>query len=269
MRPTLRGSRLKPDSNSRRRWSVSLRRWADVRSGRWRRAGERILDVGCGTGRTVVELAAAVQPGGTVLGVDISELVVTAAAGRVRDTAGATIVVGDVQTRAFAPASFDAAFSRFGVMFFADPPAAFANIRRALRPGGRLAFVCWRALEDNELDFLPLRAASPYLPTGAVTGLAAEAFSFAEPDKVRGLLSRAGFDAVEIIAHDQAVGSGGLEPMLQVCLGFGPLGRFLRENPEYRDLATAPVRAALAAKDGPGGVTLNAATWIVTARRPD
>ena len=229
-------------------------------------AGERILDIGCGAGQTVLELAAAVQPGGTVLGVDLSPLVVAAAERRMRSAAGAGVVVGDVQSYAFAAGGFDAAFSRFGVMFFADPVAAFTNIRRALRPGGRLAFVCWRAFEENELDYLPLRAAAPHLPSRAMPGLATEAFSFAEPDRVRGLLSYAGFEAIEIAAHDEAVGSGGLEPMLQVCLRFGPLGKFLREHPEYTDALAAPVRAALAARDGPGGVRLNAATWIVTAR---
>lgn len=230
------------------------------------RVGERVLDIGCGTGATVLDLAAAVQPGGTVVGVDISASVAEVARRRVADTAGTAIIVGDVQTHAFEPAAFDAAFSRFGVMFFADPTVAFINIRRALRPGGRLAFVCWRSLDENELDFLPLRAAAPHLPPDALAAPAAEAFSFAEPDTIRRVLSGAGFDAIEITACDEPVGSGGLEPVLQVCLRVGALGRFLRENPEHVEAAEPAVRAALAARDGPHGPRLNAATWIVTAR---
>jgi ubiquinone/menaquinone biosynthesis C-methylase UbiE len=126
--------------------------------------GERILDIGCGAGQTLLELADAVRPSGTVLGVDISAPLVEMANQRARNSAIATCVEGDVQRHPFEPEAFDAAFSRFGVMFFADPTAAFGNIRRALRPGGRLAFVCWRAFEENELDFLPLRTAAPHLP---------------------------------------------------------------------------------------------------------
>lgn len=229
-------------------------------------AGERILDIGCGTGQSVLQLAAAVQPGGTVVGVDISAPVAAAASRRIRNVAGTAIIVGDAQTHAFAPGSFDAAFSRFGVMFFADPTAAFVNIGRALRRGGRLAFVCWRAFDENELDFLPLRAAAPDLPPRAMETAAAEPFSFAGPDTVRGVLSDAGFDAITLTPYDEQVSCGGVEATLQVCLRLGPLGRFLRENPEYREQAAPAVRAALAARDQADCVRLNAATWVVTAR---
>lgn len=151
-------------------------------------------------------------------------------------------------------------------MFFADPVAVFVNIRQALRPDGRLAFVCWRSCEENELDYLPLRAAAPLLPAAALAAPGAEAFSFSEPGTIRALLSAAGFGAVEIGPHDQLVGSGGREPMLQVCLRLGALGKFLRENPEHADAVTPAVRAALAERDGGQGPMLNAATWIVTAR---
>jgi ubiquinone/menaquinone biosynthesis C-methylase UbiE len=124
------------------------------------RPGESIVDIGCGGGETVLDLARAVAPDGTVVGVDLSGFARRAAKGceRVR------FVQGDAQVYPFEPASFDAAFSRFGVMFFSDPTAAFINIRRGLKPNGRLAFVCWRSLEENQLDIVPLRAASAYLP---------------------------------------------------------------------------------------------------------
>lgn len=177
-------------------------------------------------------------------------------------------VHADAQVFPFQPASFDAAFSRFGVMFFTDPTAAFGNIRRSLKPDGRLAFVCWRALEENALDILPLRAASIHLPPQPAHDPDAPGpFAFARPDRVRGILETAGFAEIEITAHDQRVGSGDLDSMLAVCSRVGPLGKILRENPQLRAAALPAVRAALAAHAGADGIKLNAATWIVTARR--
>ena len=126
--------------------------------------GESVLDIGCGGGETALDLARAVAPGGTVLGVDVSAAVLAFAQRAAKWCERVRFVQADAQVFPFEPASFDAAFSRFGVMFFADPTAAFVNIRRSLRPNGRLAFVCWRALEENPLDILPLRAASAHLP---------------------------------------------------------------------------------------------------------
>src|SRR3546814_2320304 len=111
--------------------------------------GERILDIGCGSGQTSLELGGAVEPGGEVLGIDLSAPLLEVAQRRNSGHQGLRFVQGDAQVFPFAPASFDAAFSRFGVMFFADPVAAFLNIRRGLKPGGRLAFACWRSLEEN------------------------------------------------------------------------------------------------------------------------
>jgi hypothetical protein len=154
-------------------------------------------------------------------------------------------------------------------MFFADPIAAFNNIRRSLRRNGRLAFICWRSLEENLLDILPLRAASTHLPSQPAHDPDTPGpFAFASRDRVRSVLERAGFVEIEITAHDEQVGSGDLDQMLAVCSRVGALGRILRENPELRAATLPAVRSALAAHDGPGGVRLNAATWIVTARVP-
>jgi SAM-dependent methyltransferase len=233
------------------------------------RPGESVLDIGCGGGETALELARAVAPDGTVLGIDLSGAVLAFARRAAKGCERVRFVQADAQVYPFEPASFDAAFSRFGVMFFADPAAAFINIRRCLRPNGRLAFVCWRALEENLLDILPLTAASAHLPPQPAHDPDAPGpFAFANPDRVRRILKAAGFEEIEITAHDELVGSGGLETMLAVCSRVGALGKILRENPELRAAALPAVRSALAAYDGPDGVRLNAATWVVTARAP-
>jgi SAM-dependent methyltransferase len=231
--------------------------------------GESVLDIGCGGGETALALARAVAPDGTVLGIDVSAAVLAFAKRAAKNCAHVRFVEADAQAFPFEPASFDAAFSRFGVMFFADPVAAFANIRRSLKPNGRLAFVCWRALHENELDLLPLQAASPHLPPQPADDPDAPGpFAFARPDRIRGILAGAGFEKIEITAHDQPVGSGNLETMLAVCSRVGALGKILRENPELRGAALAAVRFALAAHDGPDGVRLTAAIWVVSARVP-
>ena len=229
--------------------------------------GERVLDIGCGGGETALHLAQAVAPEGAVVGIDLSAAVLAFARRAAEECKGVRFVQADAQVFPFEQASFDAAFSRFGVMFFADPTAAFINIGRSLRPNGRLAFVCWRDLRENQLDFLPLSAASAYLPPQRAQDPDAPGpFSFANPDRVRGILEGAGFGEIEIIARDEQVGSGDIDTMLAVCSRVGALGKILRENPELRAAALPPVRAALAAHDGPDGVKLNAATWVVTAR---
>jgi SAM-dependent methyltransferase len=231
------------------------------------RPGERVLDIGCGWGETALELARAVAPDGTVVGIDLSAAVLALAPQTAKGCERVRFVQGDAQVFPFEPASFDAAFSRFGVMFFADPAAAFLNIHRGLKPNGRLAFVCWRTLEENPLDILPLRAASAHLPPQLAHDPDAPGpFAFADPDRVRGILAAAGFKKIEIAPHDELVGSGDLEAMLAVCARVGPLGKILREKPELRAAALPAVRSALAAHDGPDGVRLNAATWVVTAR---
>jgi SAM-dependent methyltransferase len=233
------------------------------------RAGEQILDVGSGSGETTLELAAAVAPGGAVTGVDISRPMLEVARRRAEGLAGVNFFEADAQTHPFSPGSFDAAFSRFGVMFFADPPAAFANIRMALKPGGRLAFVCWQAPSENPVMVLPMMAAAPHLPPmPPPEPFAPGPFAFADPGRVRGILTEAGFDGIQIAPHTEKVGGGDLDTALNLALRVGPLGRMLRENPGAHDAVVGAVRQALAAHDSPDGVKLDSATWIVTARAP-
>src|SRR6266446_7631312 len=127
-------------------------------------AGERIVDVGCGCGATTIAFARKVGPTGHVLGIDVSAPMLA----RARQTAPAGMpvdfVLADATVYPFVAASFDLMVSRFGVMFFAEPAVSFANMRRALRPSGRLAFVCWREPRDNPWLMLPLQAAYQHVP---------------------------------------------------------------------------------------------------------
>jgi SAM-dependent methyltransferase len=231
------------------------------------KSGERVLDIGCGEGTTSLELARTVAPDGTVMGIDLSAAVLAFAQRAAEACERVRFVQADAQLYPFEPASFDAAFSRFGVMFFADPTAAFSNIRRSLKSNGRLAFVCWRTLAENALDNVPLQAASAHIPPQPAHDPDAPGpFAFADPHCVRSILEKAGFAEIAITAHDEQVGSGDLDSMVAVCSKVGALGKILRENPELQADALPAVRSALARYDGPGGVKLTAATWIVRAR---
>lgn len=130
-----------------------------------------------------------------------------------------------------------------------------------MRPSARLAFVCWRSLDENELDWLPLRAA------GLEGRLDPTPFTFADFGDIRTTLENAGFRRVAIQAHDERVSSGDLDAMISVLLSVGPLGKIVREDPSLRTAAEPRVRVALAARGDPAAVVLNAATWIVTALR--
>jgi ubiquinone/menaquinone biosynthesis C-methylase UbiE len=232
--------------------------------------GEPVLDVGCGIGVTPRSLAEAVGETGAVTAMDL----LAAALELLRREAGPLVnvsfVCGDAETYPFEHEAFDAVFSRFGVMFFNDPRRAFSNLRRSLRPGGRLSFVCWRGLEENELDDLPLRAASAVLPSSLVDEARnAVWFSFSNPGTIRETLAAAGFSDIQIDPHDEWVGCGSIEATVNVCSRVGALGAILREHPHLTPAASSALRDCLAGLDADGGPRLRAATWIVRGRAPD
>ena len=222
--------------------------------------GDVIADLGCGAGQTLLQLAERIGPAGRVIGVDISPILLDVARMRTQRVEQVSFIEGDAATLDLPSQSVDAFFSRFGVMALADHAAAFSNFHRMLRPDGRIAFVCWRSLTENQLDLLPLRAA------GLEHLADSTPFSFEDATYVRSTLKQAGFTNVSICAHDEAVTSGDLDAMTTVLMKVGPLGKIIRENPALHAEAEPRVRTALAALGDPACVALNAATWIVSAR---
>ncbi len=236
------------------------------------RTGERVIDVGPGLGQTLLQLAEKVGPTGSVLGVDISTPMLDGARARVR-AAGVThvsLLNADAQTHSFAPASADLLFSRFGVMFFLEPVAAFANLAKALRPGGRFAFVCWQALAKNVWMTEPLAAVAKHVTLPAPGDPHAPGpFAFADAERTRGILERAGFRDVrfESLTGDIRIGKD-LDQATQIASDVGAAGRVLREAPEgARKAAIAAIRETLATRVTANGVSLPYAAWIVTGSR--
>jgi SAM-dependent methyltransferase len=237
------------------------------------RAGDRVLDIGCGCGATVLELSRRVGPKGKVLGVDISAVMLEVARQRVaaQGLANTTLLRADASTHPFEPAIGDLAFSRFGVMFFDDSVRAFAAIRRALRPGGRLAFITWRRLSDNPWFLVPYLAAKPLLPAQPPADPEAPGpFRFADPDVLRRILSEAGFSAIDVMPHDsmmQLAGPGELARALDFAVQIGPVSRALATaDAGARAAAAAAIRAELAKHESANGIALAAGTWLVSAR---
>jgi SAM-dependent methyltransferase len=232
------------------------------------RPGEQILDIGCGCGQSTLALAEAVGPQGAVIGADISRPMLDIARARLAEQPQARLLEADVQTYPFPRQSLDAVFSRFGVMFFEDPTAAFANVRAALKPGGRIAFVCWRGMMENPWMTIPLLAALQKLPPPTPPQPGAPGpFAFADPERVRAVLDGAGFEAVEIRPHDTPIGGNDLDASVRMALRIGPLGALLRDNPQVRPADVEDdIRQALMPHVRDGRLYVDSATWIVTAR---
>ena len=233
--------------------------------------GDRVLDIGCGCGATTRAAARAVAPG-TAVGVDLSAPMLSRARADA-DAAGLTNTVfdqADAQVHPFEEAMFDAVISRFGIMFFADPVAALANLHRATRPGGRLAFVCWQDVAANEWLIVPGAAIAQHvaLPDMGPPG-AAGMMAFADPDRVDAVLTDAGWRDISVVSRDTSmlVGGGGTLDEAIEFLRTGSMGRTMLggADPDTAGRAVAAVRDALAAHVTDDGVRLGAAVWCVTA----
>jgi SAM-dependent methyltransferase len=231
-------------------------------------SGMTVLDIGCGCGLTTLALAQAVSPG-SVTGLDVSAPMLEmarAAAGE----AGLDVrfVESDAAIHPFR-ADFDLVFSRFGVMFFADPAAAFANIRKSLKPGGRLAFCCWRAAVDNPWTYATFMAARDLLPPEPPRDPHAPGqFAFADGDRVKAILERAGFSAVTVGRRDAPVNLGAnLDEAVEASLNNGVLLRAASGLDEIvRTAIRARVREVLSPFAGPEGVSPPGSIWLVGAK---
>jgi len=235
--------------------------------------GERVIDVGCGCGATTLALAARVGPAGRVLGVDVSAVMLARARERASSAGLANVEFAnaDAQTHAFAAGAWDCIYSRFGVMFFADPARAFANLRSALCRDGRVSFACWRAMPENPWVTVPLAALMTFLtPPPPPPPGAPGPFAFGDPDRVRGILAGAGFEQIELASHTGELALGGsLDEAVTFAISAGPASRLL-EGATAADRARAEraVRDAFAPHVRSGAVSLAGAIWLVTARNP-
>lgn len=229
--------------------------------------GERVLDIGCGAGDTSLKAARLVGPGGRVVGVDISRQLLELG----RERAGGLnvdLIAADAGAGVIPGAPFDAAFSRFGVMFFDDPPAAFANVRASMKQGGRLVFICWRAFPENVWSFAPVGALAPLLaaplppPDESLPG----PFAFANAGKIEAILAAAGWRGVSVTPWDGALRVGAnAEDAADYLLKIGPSARAIAEHGLDPAAARRLIVNRLAEAQTADGVVLAAACWIVCA----
>lgn len=239
--------------------------------------GEAVLDIGCGAGVTTLALAASVLPDGRVVGVDISEPLVA----RARERAAAAAMpidfrLEDAGRAALPDAAFDLLFSRFGVMFFDAPTEAFRHMRTALKPGGRIAFICWRSAAENDWAKLPIAALRGIVPIPESNPDAPGPYAFGNRLRVEAILADAGFTDVEIKPFDAPLIYGigasreaALDDAMEYMTQIGPVPRLLADKPDdVREKAMAAVRAALETRLSDSGVIIDGAAWVVTGRNP-
>jgi SAM-dependent methyltransferase len=229
--------------------------------------GEHVLDIGCGCGDTSIALA---KQGARVFGADVSAPMLALAQRRAAEAnATVTFAEADAATHKFDAGAFDLLFSRFGVMFFANPDEAFANMRKALKQTGRAAFVCWRDWRENEWVRVPIMAIRPHVPPQPQLGPEDPGpFAFADVARVRRILANGGFDAITLKPFDTRVEIGAsLDDAVAYLQEFGPISRALADaSPAQKEQAAKALREALAPYAKTSPVMLGAAVWLVTAK---
>lgn len=198
------------------------------------RAGERVLDIGCGAGATTLDLAKRVAPNGSVLAVDVAAPLLARARARAAEAGlnNAEFIEGDAQVHAFAREAFDLMASRFGVMFFSDSVGAFANIASALKPGGRVSFVSWANAERNPWFAIPARVAAARLGAPAsVPPNSPGPMAFSDTAYTLGILTKAGLkDAEAHIEEVQLTVPGKLADVVKLATSLGPVSRIVKER---------------------------------------
>ena len=235
--------------------------------------GDQVVDIGCGSGSTTLALANAVGPAGRAVGIDIAPAMVQAAQehARGRDIEHAVFVTADAQVDDLGDAIYDAAYSRFGVMFFADPVSAFGNIRRSLRYEGRLAFTCWTNIFANEWMFVPgsavvsVTGALPPMPGPGEPG----PFSLEDPERLEAVLRDSGFNDIEITRQEESIviPREEIESLAELSSRVGPVREALRTaDPDTASAIKQAVRTALSDRIEHDELRLGASALIVTAR---
>ena len=233
--------------------------------------GQTVLDIGCGLGPTTVALARRVGPEGRAIGLDVSKEMVERARRRAAGIANIEFIADDAASHPFDAPLADLMFSRFGVMFFGDPVAAFGNLRHALKPAGRLVFACWRPLNENPWMLTPLVAAQEHVPP-LPRPLPGEPgpFAFADRERVSAILTAAGFAPPSFAPAEltfDVAGGAGLDAAVRQSMVIGATGRLLQDQPQpVRDAAAGSIRKALAPHVREGRVELKGAVWLVESR---
>jgi len=237
--------------------------------------GDRVLDVGCGWGETSFEISEKVSSSGHVWGVDISHLILNNAKTQADDLGyeNVSFACVDAESYKFDSEVFDVIYSRFGVMFFNNPVNAFENLRYTLKPGGRLAFVCWQAIDKNQWVNLPLKTAQRHIRVVPASNPEAPGgFSFGSESRVRIILENAGFDHILVQPFEMKFTIGkNIEEALIFISKIGPVSTLLNDpelNNEIKNNITRDLRHAIAPFETSQGVQLGASTWIVTANKP-
>jgi SAM-dependent methyltransferase len=231
-------------------------------------SGSRLLDVGCGTGSTTLAAARLLGEKGRCTGIDISEPMLALARTRAEsEHTSAEFICADAQTYGFDANSFDTIISRFGVMFFDDSTAAFANLRRASTKGARLCFIAWRGGADNPFMTTAERAAAPLLPNIPPRKPDGPGqFAFADPERVRGILEQSGWTEIQLQPLDVVCRFPESE-LIGYFTKFGPLGQILNQADEAtRNRVITTVRAAFDPYVHGAEVRFEAGAWTVTAR---
>jgi ubiquinone/menaquinone biosynthesis C-methylase UbiE len=233
------------------------------------RLGEHVIDIGCGTGDTLLAFAKVVGQSGAVLGVDVSAPMLDFAKHRAAEATlnNAAFALADATSYAFEPRWADLVYSRFGVMFFDDPVRAFTNIRGGMKAGGRLVFVCFRSMPESPWFRVPIEAARPHVPPQPpVDPLAPGMFSLAREERLGGILTEAGFREMSLKATNVPIHGKDTTQSMAFLTNAGPLSALLENaSGEQRMRATEAVRNALAANIGADGRGLHVGLWLVSA----
>jgi ubiquinone/menaquinone biosynthesis C-methylase UbiE len=253
-------------------WDTAMKPFSDASLIRAQvAAGERVIDIGCGCGATSLQLADLVGPKGKVLGVDVSKPMLNRAKQRGAGNPALSFAEADATTYAFERGAADLLFSRHGVMFFAEPERAFANLRSALKPSGRLAFSCFRSPKENGLITTILNTVAPFVPPlPKMNPDDPGPFAFQDPERVKRILTAAGFKSIQLepvdVQSDISNGKG-MDEALVNAMEIGPASRALSgASADTRAKAEAALRTAFTPLQKDGKVLLGAGLWIVTAK---